>query len=114
MRTAFPLYTGQERAADYRASGARTLRSATIRSPDADDERVRQNYAACAGIEGTHAQAISRRGLRRCRYIGLAKTHLQHVITVVAVNLVRITDWQSGFPTARTRHSRFATLQIAA
>jgi transposase len=77
-------------------------------------DKFRQNYAARAGIEGTHAQAISRCGLRRSRYIGLAKTHLQHVITAAAVNLVRIADWHSGVPTARTRRSRFAALQLAA
>jgi transposase len=77
-------------------------------------EAFRQNYAARAGIEGTHAQAIRRCGLRRCRYIGLAKTHLQHVITAAAVNLVRIADWQSGVSAAKTRCSRFAALQLAA
>jgi hypothetical protein len=63
-----------------------------------------------------YEMAISRYGLRRCRYIGLAKTHLQHVITVVAVDLIRIADWHwhSGVPTARTRQSRFAALQVAA
>ena len=30
----------------------------------------RASYAARAGIEGTHAQATSRCGLRRCRYMG--------------------------------------------
>jgi transposase len=74
----------------------------------------RQNYAARAGIESTHAQAISRCGLRRCRYIGLAKTHLQHVITAAAVNLIRIADWHSGVPVAKTRLSRFAALKSAA
>ena len=53
-------------------------------------EKFRKNYAARAGIEGTHSQAIRRCGLRRCRYIGLAKTRLQHVITAVAINLVRV------------------------
>jgi transposase len=77
-------------------------------------EEFQQNYAARAGIEGTHAQAISRCGLRRCPYIGLAKTHLQHVITAAAVNLVRIADWQSSVPAAKTRCSRFAALQLAA
>jgi transposase len=77
-------------------------------------EEFRQNYAARAGIEGTHAQAVSRCGLRQCRYIGLAKTHLQHVITAVAVNLVRIADWHAASPTAKTRRSRFAALQPAA
>ena len=43
-------------------------------------EVFRERYAARAGIEGTHAQAISRCGLRRCRYVGLAKTRLQHVL----------------------------------
>lgn len=65
-------------------------------------EEFQHNYAARAGIEGTHAQAISRCGIRRCRYLGLAKTHLQHVITAAAVNLVRIADWQSGVPVAKT------------
>jgi len=74
----------------------------------------RESYAACAGIEGTHAQAISRCGLRRCCYIGLAKTRLQHVLTAVALNLVRIAEWCAGVPVATTRCSRFAALQIAA
>ena len=39
-------------------------------------EAFRTSYAARAGIEGTHAQAISRCGLRRSRYVGLAKTRL--------------------------------------
>ncbi len=46
-------------------------------------EAFRASYAARAGVEGTHAQAISRCGLRRCRYVGLAKTRLQHVIASV-------------------------------
>jgi len=71
------------------------------------------SYAARAGIEGTHAQAISRCGLRRCRYIGLAKTRLQHVLTAVAVNLVRVAEWCAGTPVAKTRCSRFAVLQAA-
>lgn len=55
-------------------------------------EAFRASYSARAGIEGTHAQAISRCGLRRCRYIGFAKTRLQHVLTAVAVNLVRVAE----------------------
>ena len=77
-------------------------------------EAFRANYAARAGIEGTHAQAINRCGLRRCRYIGLAKTHLQHVLTAAAINLVRVAEWFAGTPVAKTRCSRFAALQTAA
>ena len=76
-----------------------------------ETEMFRESYAARAGIEGTHAQAISRCGLRRCRYIGLAKTHLQHVLTAVAINLVRVAEWCAGTPIAKTRRSRFAALQ---
>ena len=77
-------------------------------------EAFRVSYAARAGIEGTHAQAVSRCGLRRSRYIGLAKAHLQHVLTAAAVNLVRVAEWFAGTPVARTRVSRFAALQHAA
>ncbi len=73
-------------------------------------EAFRESYAARAGIESTHAQAISRCGLRRCRYIGLAKTRLQHVLTAVAINLVRVAEWCAGTPVAKTRCSRFAAL----
>jgi len=44
------------------------------------------------------------------RYIGLAKTHLGHMLTAVAVNLLRIGAWLAGVPRARTRQSAFATL----
>jgi transposase len=42
-----------------------------------ETEEFRQQYAARAGIEGTHEQAVRRCGLRRCRSIGQAKAHLQ-------------------------------------
>jgi transposase len=74
----------------------------------------RQQYAARAGVESTHEQAIRRCGLRQCRYIGLAKTHLQHVVTATAINLIRVGDWLAGTPIAPTRGSRFAALQAAA
>ena len=77
-------------------------------------EKFRKNYAARAGIEGTHSQAICRCGLRRCRYIGLAKTRLQHVITAVAINLVRVAEWHNDARSADTRISRFAALQAVA
>jgi transposase len=70
-------------------------------------------YARRAGVEGTHAQAIRRCGLRRSRYIGLAKTRLQHLITAVALNMVRLDAWWRGTPLANTRCSPFAALQRA-
>ena len=49
-------------------------------------------------------------GLRRARYRGLAKTHLQHVATAAAINLARVGDWFRTVPRAATRTSRFAAL----
>jgi transposase len=77
-------------------------------------EEFRSRYAARAGIEGTHEQAIRRCGLRRCRYIGEAKAHLQHLLTAAAINLVRLSEWWAATPLSRTRRSRFAALQPAA
>jgi transposase len=78
-----------------------------------ETEEFRQQYAARAGIEGTHEQAARRCGLRRCRYSGQAKAHL-HVLTAVALNVVRLDDWWAGAPVSRTRCSRFAALEQAA
>jgi transposase len=79
-----------------------------------ETEEFRCRYAARAGIEGTHEQAIRRCGLRRCRYIGETKAHLQHLLTAAAINLVRLSEWWAGTPLSRTRCSRFAALQPAA
>ncbi|MBB1499089.1 transposase [Paracoccus sp. MC1862] len=65
-------------------------------------------------IEGTLSQAVRRFGLRRCRYLGQAKTHLQHVLTAAAMNLVRVDAWLRSQPRARMRQSRLATLLTAA
>ena len=74
----------------------------------------RAQYAARAGIESTHAQAVRRSGLRQARYIGLARTRLQHIATATAINVIRLGEWWAGTPPGRTRHSHFAALQPAA
>jgi transposase len=63
-----------------------------------------------SGIEGTLSQGVRRFGLRRCRYLGLAKARLQHVATAAAINVYRISDWLGGVPLAATRTSRFKRL----
>jgi len=77
-------------------------------------EEFRSQYAARAGIEATHEQAIRRCGLRQGHYIGQAKTRLQHVLTATAINLVRLNDWWAARPHAKTRVSHFAALAQAA
>ncbi|MDP9479244.1 MAG: IS1182 family transposase [Actinomycetota bacterium] len=67
-------------------------------------------YHARAGVEGTVSQGVRVFGLRRSRYVGTAKTHLQHVITAVAMNVVRLLAWFAGVPKAQTRLSAFARL----
>jgi transposase len=69
-----------------------------------------KTYAQRAGIEGTISQAIRTAGLRQARYIGLAKTHLQHILTAAAINISRVDAWYTGKKRAHTRVSRFAAL----
>jgi transposase len=73
-----------------------------------------QIYAKRAGIEGTISQGIRTMGLRRSRYIGQEKTHLQHIATAAALNLVRSMAWFDRLPRAQTRRSAFARLYDAA
>jgi transposase len=70
-------------------------------------------YERRAGIEGTISQGTRAFGLRRSCSIGQAKTHLQHVLTVSAINLVRFAAWKAGVPRAKTRTSRFAALKAS-
>ncbi len=67
-------------------------------------------YAARAGVEGTISQGVRAFGLRRSRYIGLAKTHLGHLLTAVGINLARLSDWLAGIPRATTRRSPLRAL----
>ena len=67
-------------------------------------------YAKRAGIEGTLSQGVRAFGLRHCRYVGLAKTRLQHLATAAAINIDRLAAWLDGQPHAKTRLSRFAAL----
>jgi transposase len=70
----------------------------------------RSQYAARAGIEGTLSQGVRAFGLRRCRYRGLAKTHLQQVATAAAINLDRLAHWWGGRPRISVRRSPLAAL----
>jgi transposase len=75
-----------------------------------ESEEGRQLYAQRAGIEGTLSQGVRAFGLRRSRYIGLAKTHLQPVASATALNFDRLAAWLIHRPRAQTRVSRFAAL----
>lgn len=87
------------------------LRAARARQ---QTEECKARYAARAGIEGTLSQAVRVFDLRQARYIGQAKTHLQHVLTAVALNVVRLTDWRAGRPRRGRRMTAFERLMLAA
>lgn len=78
---------------------------AAAKDPASAEERKRR-----AGIEGTLSRAVRVNGLRRSRYVGYAKTHLQHLLTAAATNLGRLADWLAEKTTAQTRQSTFLRL----
>jgi transposase len=70
-------------------------------------------YQQRAGVEGTLSQGVRAFGLRRTRYRGLPKTHVQHIATAAAINIDRLVAWLDERPRAQTRTSRFAALAPA-
>ena len=81
--------------------------------------RARQNtktfartYRLRAGVEGTIRQGIAVTDTRHARYRGLPKTHLQHVISAAALNLIRLDAWFNDIPIDRTRTSHLARLEL--
>lgn len=82
---------------------------ATIREILSTDEG-RYKYQNRAGIEGTLSQGVRRGSLRRARYQGLQKTHLQELAAATGINLLRTINFLNNRPIARTRTSRFANL----
>jgi transposase len=84
-------------------------RRAQARTPE-----FKAEYARRAGIEGTISEGVRAHGMRRSRYVGLHRTHLAHVLTAAAINLVHVGAWLSDTPRAQTRHSRFTRLMLQA
>jgi Transposase DDE domain len=78
-----------------------------------DTQQFKTTYKLRAGVEGTIRQAIAVTDTRRARYRGLDKTHLEHVYSAVALNLIRLDAWHNGQPLDRTRTSHLAKLKLA-
>lgn len=105
------LCTRQETAArliHLRPQADRNLLTKVRREQETGEWKTR--YRRRAGIEGTLSQAIRAFELRETRYIGLAKTRLQHNLTAIAIDLVRMVAWLDGTGQAKTRMSHFAAL----
>ncbi|AGY59726.1 transposase [Gloeobacter kilaueensis] len=73
-------------------------------------QEFKERYQCRAGIEGSISEAVRVFGMRRSRYIGVAKTHLQHMAIAAAINLHRWFAWVEERPMAATRVSRFQAL----
>ena len=86
------------------------LQAARQRQETAD---FKQDYAVRAGAEGTISQGAYTLGMRRARYIGVVRTHLQNVLTAAAMNITRTIAWLDEVPRSRTRTSPFAALAAA-
>lgn len=73
-------------------------------------DEFKQKLKPRMGIEGTISQAVRGFGIRRLRYLGLAKAHLQALATVAAINLHRFFDYLCGARPVHSRTSPFAAL----
>jgi hypothetical protein len=75
-----------------------------------DSEQWRATYNARAGIEGTISEAVRGPNLRYARYRGLAKTHLQNVLSAMAINIGRLGAYFDVKPTTPRRPTRIHEL----
>jgi transposase len=78
------------------------------------DPAWKRRYRVRAGVEGTLSRGVRAFGMRRSRYIGLARTGLQQACTGAAMNVSRAVSWLAGATRAKTRVTRFAALGQAA
>ncbi|UKY48570.1 transposase [Streptomyces inhibens] len=69
----------------------RELRDLQVRAEQQTPD-WRTRYAVRSGVEGTVNEFAHGHGMRRCRYRGQPKAHLQHVLTAIAVNIERLSD----------------------
>ena len=70
-------------------------------------------YTLRAGVESSLSQGVRCFDLRRSRYLGLARTHLQQLLTATAMNVVRIIAWLWGQPLGERRRSPGHFAQLA-
>ena len=80
-----------------------------------ETEAFAKQYAWRAGIEGTLSNGVRSFDLRRTRYLGRVKTHLQHILIAASLNLMRVARWLAEEPLTQARSDAFVRLhQVAA
>jgi transposase len=98
------------------SAGGRTLKVSIYHDAIVAQRRAQQSdafkqeYTRRAGIEGTVSATVREHGARRSRYIGLAKTQLQALLTAMAVDLKRAALWLMAKTPATTRPPGLACL----
>jgi len=73
-------------------------------------DEFKDRYKTRADVEGSFSQSVRLNHLRNARYLGLAKTRLQHVLTAAALNLIRLAAWLDEQSFAQTRRDPFTLL----
>jgi len=102
-------------------NGARNSRKLSLRPREEHELLIATRKEQCtpewkrfynrrAGIEATFSQGVRSVGLRRTRYRGLARCHLQNIAIACAINLQRLSDYWNGILPAPTRTSALARL----
>ncbi|MEN8652233.1 transposase [Streptomyces sp. 21So2-11] len=70
---------------------------------DQQDPHCQRRYAARSGIEGTVNEFVNGHQMRRFRYRGITKAHVQHVFTAIAINIKRLSEQEPPDSTSRAR-----------
>jgi transposase len=70
-------------------------------------------YTLRAGVESSLSQGVRCFELRRSGYLGLARTHLQQLLTATAMNIVRVIAWFRGEPLGERRRQPGYLAQLA-
>jgi transposase len=90
-------------------SHSQQLALEATRAPE-KTEAFKKPYAHRAGIEGTISLGVRTFDLRRTRFLGLAKTHLQYILVACAINLARLARWIIGEVPAQPSATAFTRL----
>ncbi|MEI5035880.1 transposase [Streptomyces sp. S1A(2023)] len=67
----------------------------------------RRLYATRSGVEGTIREFINGHQARRSRYHGHRKTHVQHVLTGIAINIERLASRTTRRPRRPTAFQQY-------
>ena len=86
------------RHANSPSAPKRTMRRCRLPANARRPPEFKEKYALRSGVESSLSQGIRCFAVRQSRYRGLARTHLQHLLSAAAMNIVRVIAWLKGEP----------------